>query len=170
VGYVQEIRNLPAKAKGIEAEFSTHPVIGLTFNLTGAWESSHVPNVLLPDGVTTVTHDLPQTPHWSGNALIRYEFALAGGMAMLQADALYQSHMCFTLLCAPVEQEPGYSVENARIGFTPKDSNVDLAFYVNNIFNHAYRIYAYDGSLYSGATQSTFARPRTWGINVRYHF
>ena len=129
-----------------------------------------MPNVLLPDGVTTVTHDLPQTPHWSGNALIRYEFALAGGMAMLQADALYQSHMCFTLLCAPVEQEPGYSVENARIGFTPKDSNVDLAFYVNNIFNHAYRIYAYDGSLYSGATQSTFARPRTWGINVRYHF
>ncbi len=170
VGYSQEIRNLQATAGGIEAEFSTHPIAGLTFNLTGTWEESHVPNVLLPDGVTYVDHDLPQAPHWSGNSLVRYEFALAGGMAMVQADAMYQSHMCFTVLCAPVEQEPAYHVENARIGFTPKDSPVDLAFYVNNIFNRAYRIYAYDGSLYSGATQSVFARPRTWGINVRYHF
>ena len=170
VGYVQEIRNLPAKAKGIEVEFSSHPIAGLTLNLTGAWEESHVPNVLLPDGATVVTHDLPQAPHWSGSALVRYEFPLAGGMAMVQADSLYQAHMCFTLLCAPVEQEAAYHVENARIGFTPKDSNVDLAFYVNNIFERAYRIYAYDGSLYSGATQSDYARPRTWGINVRYHF
>jgi iron complex outermembrane receptor protein len=170
VGYSQEIENLQATAGGVEAEFSAHPIPGLTFNLTGTWEESHVPNVVLPDGVTTVTHDLPQAPHWSGNSLIRYEFELAGGMAMVQADAMYQAHMCFTLLCAPVEQEASYHVENARIGFTPKGSPVDLAFYVNNIFNRAYRIYAYDGSLYSGATQSDFARPRTWGINVRYHF
>jgi iron complex outermembrane receptor protein len=170
IGYSQEIHNLQATAGGIEAEFSSHPIPGLTFNLTGTWETSRVPNVVLPDGVTTVTHDLPQAPHWSGNSLIRYEFELAGGMAMVQADAMYQAHMCFTLLCAPVEQEAAYHVENARIGFTPKDSKVDLAFYVNNIFNRAYRIYAYDGSLYSGATQSDFARPRTWGINVRYHF
>ncbi len=170
VGYTQEIRNLQAKAKGIEAEFSTHPIVGLTVNLTGSWEESHVPNVLLPDGATLVQHDLPQAPHWSGNALVRYEFPLAGGMASVQADSMYQSHMCFTLLCAPVEQEAAYHVENMRIGFTPKDTNVDLAVYVNNIFERAYRNYAYDGSLYSGATQSLYARPRTWGVNVRYHF
>jgi len=170
VGYTQEIVNLQAKAKGIEAEFSSHPIDGLTLNLTGSWEESHVPNVLLPDGVTVVEHDLPQAPHWSGNALVRYEFPLAGGNAMIQADAMYQSHMCFTLMCAPVEEEPAYHVENARIGFTPKGSNVDLAFYVNNIFNRAYRIYAYDGVYYSGATQSVYNRPRTWGVNVRYHF
>jgi iron complex outermembrane receptor protein len=170
VGYSQEIRNLQATAGGLEAEFSSHPIAGLTLNLNGTWEESHVPNVLLPDGVSIVEHDLPQAPHWSGNALIRYEFPLAGGNASVQADAMYQSHMCFTLMCAPVEQEPGYHVENARIGFTPKDSTVDIAFYVNNIFNRAYRIYAYDGSLYSGATQSDYARPRTWGVNVRYKF
>jgi iron complex outermembrane receptor protein len=170
VGYTQEIVNLQATAGGVEAEFSSHPIAGLTLNLTGSWEESHVPNVMLPDGVTVVDHDLPQAPHWSGNALIRYEFPLAGGNAMVQADSMYQSHMCFTLMCAPVEQEPAYHVENARIGFTPKDSNLDLAFYVNNIFNRAYRIYAYDGVYYSGATQSVYNRPRTWGVNVRYHF
>ena len=170
VGYTQEIRNLPAKAGGIEAELSSHPIPGLTLNLSGSWENSHVNDVLLPDGVTIVSHDLPQAPHWSGNALIRYEFDTPVGRAAVQADSLYQSHMCFTLLCAPVEQEPGYHVENARISLTPKDSPVDIAFYVNNLFNHAYRIYAYDGSLFFGSTEGIYGKPRTWGVNVRYHF
>ena len=170
VGYTQEIRNLPAVAGGVEAEFTSHPIPGLTLNLAGSWEESHVHDVLLPDGATVVTHDLPQAPHWSGNALIRYEFAAMGGLAAVQADSLYQSHMCFTVMCAPVEQEPGYHVENARISFTPKDSPIDLALYVNNVFNHAYRIYAYDGSLYFGSTEGIYGKPRTWGVNARYHF
>ena len=170
VGYTQVIRNLPAKAGGIEAEFTSHPIPGLTLNLSGSWENSHVNNVLLPDNATTVTHDLPQAPHWSGNALVRYEFDTPLGQAGIQADSLYQSHMCFTLLCAPVEQEPGYHVENARISLTPHNSPVDIAFYVNNVFNHAYRIYAYDGSLYFGSTEGIYGKPRTWGVNVRYHF
>ena len=170
VGYTQEIRNLPAKAGGIEAEFVTHPVPGLTINLSGSWENSHVNDVLLPDGATIVTHDLPQAPHWSGNALVRYEWETPYGDASVQADTLYQSHMCFTLLCAPVEQEAAYSVSNARIGFSPKGTNLDLAVFVNNVFNKAYRIYAYDGSLYFGSTEGIFGKPRTWGVNARYRF
>ncbi len=170
VGYTQVIRNLPAKAGGIEAEFSSHPIAGLTLNVSGAWQTSHVYDVVLPDNATTVTHDLPQAPHWSGNALIRYEFAAAGGTASVQADALFQSAMCFTVMCAPVEREAAYDTENVRIGFTPKDSAIDLAVYVNNVFNHAYRIYAYDGSLFFGSTEGIYGKPRTWGVTARYHF
>ena len=170
VGFTQEIRNLPAKAGGIEAEFSSHPIPGLTLNLSASWENSHVNGVLLPDAATIVSHDLPQAPHWSGSALVRYEFATPIGQAAVQADSLYQAAMCFTLLCAPVEREPSYHVENARLSLTPKGSPVDIAVYVNNLFNRAYRIYAYDGSLYFGSTEGIFGKPRTWGLNVRYHF
>lgn len=170
VGYTQVVRNLPAKAGGIEAELSSHPIPGLTLSANGSWEESHVHDVLLPDGTTVVTHDLPQAPHWSGGGLVRYEFPLAGGNAAVQADALWQASSCFTVLCAPVEREPSYNIENARISFTPKDSPVELAFYVNNVFNHAYRIYAYDGSLFFGSTESIYGKPRTWGITARYRF
>ncbi|KUR74454.1 TonB-dependent receptor [Novosphingobium sp. FSW06-99] len=170
VGYTQEVRNLPAVAGGIEAEFSTHPIRGLTLNLSGSWEESHVHDVLLPDDLTIVTHDLPQAPHWSGNALVRYEFDTPLGLAGVQADSLYQSHMCFSVMCAPVEQEGAYHVENARISLTPKDSAFDVAAYVNNVFNRAYRLYAYDASLYYGNAQGIYAKPRTWGVNIRYHF
>ncbi|EGD58274.1 TonB-dependent receptor, plug [Novosphingobium nitrogenifigens DSM 19370] len=169
-GYTQVVRNLPAKAGGIEAEFTTHPIPGLTLQASGSWEQSHVSNVLLPDGVTLVRHDLPQAPEWSGSALIRYEFPLAGGNASVQADGLFQSSSCFTVLCAPVERESGYTVENLRFGFTPKGTQLDLSVFVNNVFNRAYRSYAYDGSLYFGSTESVYARPRTWGITARFHF
>ena len=170
VGYTQVVRNLPATAYGVEAELNSHPMPGLTLQLAGSLEHSRVNGVLLPDGVTIVSHSLPQAPQASANMLVRYEFALAGGTASLQADARLQSSQCFSVLCAPVEREDGYGVANARVGFTPKGAPVDLAFYVNNLFNKAYLVYTYDGSLFFGSTESVYGRPRTWGITATVHF
>jgi iron complex outermembrane receptor protein len=166
----QVVRNLPAKVKGIEADLTTRPVRGLTLQLSGALQDSEVRNVLLPDGVTVQTHKLPQAPRFSGNALARYEFDLAGGRASLQADSLYQGKSCFTVLCAPVEREPAYHVENARIGFSPAGRRIDLAIFVNNIFQRAYRSYAFDGSLYWGDSLGVYAKPRTWGLSAKVRF
>ena len=166
----QVVRNLPAKVKGIEADLTTRPVRGLTLQLSGALQDSEVRNVLLPDGVTVQTHKLPQAPRFSGNALARYEFDLAGGRASLQADSLYQGKSCFTVLCAPVEREPAYHVENARIGFSPAGGRIDLAIFVNNIFQRAYRSYAFDGSLYWGDSLGVYAKPRTWGLSAKVRF
>lgn len=170
VGYTQVVRNLPATVKGIEADLTTRPAPGLTLQLAGALQSSNVKNVLLPDGVTVVNHDLPQAPSFSGSAMARYEFALAGGTASVQADAIVQSKMCFTVMCAPVEKEGGYGVANGRIGFTTADDKIDVALFVNNVFNKAYRVYAFDGSLYWGDTLGVYAKPRTWGLTARYNF
>ena len=170
VGLTQVVRNLPAKVKGIEADFSTRPAKGLTLQLSGAYQNSEVKNVLLPDGVTLVSHDLPQAPEFSGSAMARYEFDLAGGKASIQGDALFQSSMCFTVMCAPVEREKGYAVANARLGFTTADGKIDVAVFVNNVFEKAYRVYAFDGSLYWGDVLGVYAKPRTWGVSVTYNF
>lgn len=170
VGFTQLVRNLPARNVGIEAEFVTRPISGLTIQLNGSWQDSKVRNVLLPDGVTVEDHNLPQAPSFSGNALARYEFALAGGKASIQADSLYSGKSCFTVLCAPVEREGAYHVENARIGFTPGNGRVSIAAYVNNIFKRKYRVYAFDGSLFWGDSLGVYAKPVTWGVNLRYNF
>jgi iron complex outermembrane receptor protein len=166
----QVVRNLPAKIEGIEAELTSHPVRGLTIQLSGALQDSQVRNVLLPDGATIVTHSLPQTPGFSGNALVRYEFDVAGGKASLQADGLYQGKTCFTVLCAPVENEAAYHVENLRVGFAPARGRIDLAVFVNNLFERAYRNYAFDGSLFWGDSLGVYAKPRTWGLSAKLRF
>ena len=170
VGFTQVVRNLPATVKGIEADFSTRPLAGLTLQLSAAYQNSEVKNVLLPDGITLANHNLPQAPEFSGSAMARYEFGLAGGVASIQGDALFQSSICFTVLCAPVEQESGYAVANARLGFTTADKSVDVAVFVSNVFNRAYRVYAFDGSLYWGDALGVYAKPRTWGVSLRYNF
>jgi iron complex outermembrane receptor protein len=133
-------------------------------------QDSEVKNVLLPDGVTVKTSDLPQAPGFAGNALVRYEFDTSIGRASLQADALYTGKFCFTVMCAPVEREAAYHVENLRVGFTPKDSNLDLAFFVNNVFERQYRVYSFDASTYWGYTTGVYGKPRTWGVNAVWHF
>ena len=170
VGFTQVVRNLPAKVSGIEADFSTRPMKGLTLQLSGAYQTSKVKGVLLPDGVSVVDHDLPQAPEFSGSAMARYEFDLAGGKASIQGDVLAQSSMCFTVMCAPVEREKGYAVANARVGFTTADDKLDFSVFVNNLFNKAYRVYAFDGSLYWGDTLGVYAKPRTWGVSMKYNF
>ena len=170
VGFTQSVRNLRASNLGVEAELVSHPLTGLTLQANASAQRSRVYNVLLPDGVTVVTHNLPQAPSFSAGGLIRYEFALAGGIASLQADALYQDKTCFTVMCAPVEREPAYDVENLRFGFTPSGMKLDLAVFVNNVLNHAYRVYAYDGAYYNGEVAGVYAKPRTWGVTATYHF
>lgn len=170
VGFTQVVRNLPATVKGIEADFTARPAKGLTLQLSGAFQDSEVKGVLLPDGVSLVNNKLPQAPEFSGSALMRYEFGLAGGTASIQGDAIFQSSMCFTVMCAPVEREKGYAVANARLGFTTADDKIDVSFFVSNLFNKAYRVYAFDGSLYWGDVLGVYAKPRTWGVSVRYNF
>lgn len=170
VGYTQLVRNLPATIKGIEAELTAHPIEGFTLQASAAVQDSKVKNVLLPDGVTVVNHDLPQAPGFSGNALVRYEFGLGGARISLQGDALYTGKFCFSVLCAPDEREGAYHVENARIGVIPAGGKLELAFFVNNLFNRVYRSYAFDGSLYWGDALSVYGKPRTWGLTARVNF
>ncbi len=169
-GAVQTVVNLPARSKGIEADFSTRPVRGLTLQLSGSLLDTRVKHVELPDLATIVDHRLPQTPGFSGNALVRYEFAFAGGLASLQADVQHSGKFCFTVLCAPVEREKAYNVANARIGYAPDGDAWEIAAFVNNLFAETYRVYGYDNTLFDGTVAGVYAKPRTWGVTGTIHF
>jgi iron complex outermembrane receptor protein len=142
-GPVQTVINLDAEETGLEVEVNSHPVDGLTLQLGVSLLDSTVKDVPLPDGVTVVDHDLPQAPEFSGNALARYEFPVGSGTLAFQGDVQYSSEFCFTVLCAPVEQEESYTVANARISY---DSNSawNIAAFVNNLTEEEYRVYAFD--------------------------
>jgi iron complex outermembrane receptor protein len=170
LGQNQTIINLPATAHGLEAEINSQPVTGLTLQLGLSALSSNVKDIVLPDTVTRVEHDMPQAPRFSGNALARYEFPLAAGTASVQADVQYSGKFCFTVLCAPVEKEAAYTVLNARIGYAGSGGHWEVAAFGNNLSNEKYRVYAFDSSLFAGVVAGVYGKPRTWGITASYHF
>ena len=120
--------------------------------------------------MTHTDHNLPQAPHFAVNSLVRYEFAVANGMASVQTDLEYTSHFCYTVLCAPVEQEHAYAVTGTRFGYAAIDNRWDLAVYVNNVFDRDYRAYAFDSSPFGGIVAGVYAKPRTWGLSGTYRF
>jgi iron complex outermembrane receptor protein len=117
-----------------------------------------------------VEHDLPQAPSFSGNALARYEFGLGGGLASVQADVQYTDDFCFTVLCAPVEKEKGYTVLNARVGYGAQDGSWEVAVFGDNLTEEEYRVYAFDSSLFAGVVAGVYGKPRTYGVRAMYRF
>ena len=170
VGTTQTIVNLHAVANGLEIELRSRPVAGLTLQLGTSFEQSRVYNILLPDYVTIVNHDLPQAPHFSGNASAVYDFPVATGTGSIGTDLSYQGHTCFTILCAPVEHEGAYAVAGARLGYKPAGGHWEFDAFVHNMFDRAYRQYAFDASQFSGVALGVYAPPRTWGLSAAYRF
>ena len=109
-------------------------------------------------------------PSFSGNALARYEFELGGGLASIQADVQYTDDFCFTVLCAPVEKEKGYTVLNARIGYGAQDGRWEVAVFGDNLTEEEYRVYAFDSSLFAGVVAGVYGKPRTYGVRAIYRF
>jgi iron complex outermembrane recepter protein len=169
-GPVQTVINLDAETTGLEAELTSRPIEGLTLRLGASFLDTKVKDVPLPDGVTIEDHDLPQAPDFSGNALARYEFGFAGGTVGIQGDVLYSSEFCFTVLCAPVEQEDAYTVANARLSYDSGDGRWGVAAFVDNLFEEEYRVYAFDSSLFAGVVAGVYARPRWYGLSATYRF
>lgn len=170
LGVNQTVINLPATAFGLEAEVNSQPVTGLTLQLGVSALRSNVENIVLPDSSTRVEHDLPQAPDFSGNALARYEFPAGAGKFSLQADVQYTSKFCFTVLCAPVEKEAGYTLVNARLAYAGADDGWEIAAFANNLTNEEYRVYAFDSSLFAGVVAGVYGKPRTYGVTASFRF
>ena len=170
VGPVQSVINLDATALGLEAELNARPINGLTLQLGTSFLDTNVKDILLPDLVTVVDHDLPQAPHFSASALARYDFPIGGGTGLLQADAQYSGKFCFTVLCAPVEEERAYTLTNARVGYAGSSGSWEIAAFVNNLFEEEYRVYAFDSSLFAGVVAGVYGKPRIWGVTGTYRF
>ncbi len=170
VGTTQTLVNLHAVANGLEIELNSRPIDGLTLQLSPAFEQSRVYHILLPDFVSVVNHDLPQAPHFSANASANYDFPLGTGTGSVGTDLTYQGHTCFTILCAPVEREGAYAVAGARIGYKPAGGHWEFNSFVHNMFERAYRQYAFDASQFSGVALGVYAPPRTWGLSATYRF
>jgi iron complex outermembrane receptor protein len=170
VGTTQTLVNLHAVANGLEIELNSRPIQGLTLQLSPTFEQSRVYHILLPDFVSIVNHDLPQAPHFSLNASANYDFPLGTGTGSVGTDVSYQGHTCFTILCAPVENEGAYAVAGGRIGYKPAGGHWEFNSFVHNMFERAYRQYAFDASQFSGVALGVYAPPRTWGVTATYRF
>jgi len=163
------IKNLNAKEHGLEVELTARPIEHLTLTVGLSALNSTVKDVVLPDS-TVAERGLPQAPSFSGHASIRYEMAVgAGGKVGAQWLTTYVGASCFTVLCAPIDNEAAHAVSEARLSYQPAGEVWEISAFVNNLTNTVYRVFNSDTN-FIGAAESIYASPRWFGITASVRF
>ena len=163
------IVNVDATAKGMELELIASPLEGLDLLLGATWMESEVPDVTLPDGVTVIDSELPYAPSYSLNGLVRYQWDLFDGVASAQLDFNYSDDFCFSVFCAPLDEEEAYVVANARVKYEFPGEQWSISGFVTNFTDREYRLYTLDVSSL-GIANDAFAAPKMYGVTVDVKF
>jgi iron complex outermembrane receptor protein len=128
-----------------------------------------VPYVPTPAGDIVPT-EMPQAPHWTFNAVARYEWPMFGGHGSIEADAKWSSDQYLELINAPVDLQRAYAIVNGRVGFAAADGRWEVAGWIKNAANKFYRMYNLDLSGFIGVNQGVYGPPRTYGAEIVYRF
>ncbi|HEY6869000.1 MAG TPA: TonB-dependent receptor [Novosphingobium sp.] len=169
-GLTPTIFNTNARVIGAELELETRPVRGLTLGGSLAYLDAvahDVPSNLLGSGINLGDQQMPQSPRWSGNALVRYEFDALHGKVGLQADAKYTSRRYFNTVNHPALADPHDFVANARISYATADNRWEFAVWGRNLTNATVYVSGFDLAGTNGTTPLAVAPPRWFGGSVR---
>lgn len=158
--------NAEADSAGFEIELQASPTDGLDMLLGLAYNDV---DVTLPGGVETTS---VQSPEWTANAMLRYEWALDAGSIALQGDVNYRSEHLFALTALPNVTEDGYTVGNMSLTYTSEDASWVVSAFVENVTDEEYLVQTFDLSTADvfGLTQQYYGRPRWWGASLKYNF
>jgi len=160
--------NADAKSKGFELEFLANPVDNLDVVLGLAYNDIDVD---LGDGGPDTTS--VQSPKWSWNALLRYEWPMQnGGSLAIQGDANYRSKHVFALTALPNQTENGYTLANASVTYTTASEAWAVSAFVKNITGSEYLVQTFDLSTDAlfALTEQYYGPPSWWGISLRYRW
>lgn len=158
--------NADAKSKGFELEFMANPTDNLDVVLGVAYNDIKVD---LGGGVKTTS---VQSPKWSLNGLLRYEWPLASGRLAIQGDANYRGKHIFALTANPNQTENGYTLANASVTYTTGNDAWSVSAYIKNITGSEYLVQTFDLSTLDvfGLTEQYYGPPRWWGVSFRYNW
>ena len=123
------------------------------------------------NNVITRDREMPYSPNVSVNALARYQWPMLDGMMSVQVDMSYFGEHNLNAIDHPALIQEGYSLVNARLGWSSGDGRWQAEVRALNIANKEYLNQAYDGTTFwAGTIISVPSRPGRIFGSVRYNF
>lgn len=175
----------PFKVDGVEAEATLRPIDGLT--LSAGYSYMHAKKFVEFDNPLTTAVDITrfysvQTPKHSGNVAVDYELPIKEFAKLaFHADYAFSSSFWTTpggLLVAslgPNYERPATktSMLNGRIALKDIQTGpvkAEIAVFGKNLLNETYYTYAFDGAASGGGLAMFLQSPRTYGLEIRFHY
>ena len=164
--------------RGLESSLEWFPTHHLTANLGVSLLHAEIVDssvVLAPlnggPPATIAGNEVPNAPHYTVNALVRYDVPLPGGYNLgLQTDAVKVGAHYLEPNNRDVLRENGYYLLNGRISFRPENGPWEIAAWGRNLTNQTYLSAAQDLIQSLGFAEVVLGQPRTWGMTAEYRF
>lgn len=81
---------------------------------------------------------LANTPEWNINVSTRYEWAIAGLKAFVQANSLFRDDVNFSAAGDPNLTQDAYNIVNGSLGVGPEDGRWTASVFAKNLFDKNY--------------------------------
>jgi iron complex outermembrane receptor protein len=161
------VTNNNGRFEGGEAEIVARPMHGLDIHLGLSGISTVLYDVHTAQ-IGVVDQQATNAPKWSGNAMVRYAWAIGAGEASMQWSGDFYTGSYASVDNTPDVYIHGSSGQNVRVGY--KQGHWDYSAHVNNVFNTVRQTSAYDLTSIGGYAVQTFMPPRWWGVTVHYKY
>lgn len=180
-----------ARTQGIEIESQTLLPGNLFLSLNGAYLDAHyldnsqavcavgdTENVQ-DDGDPSTTDPcdysgarLAYAPEYSFSALLAGEWPVWNLPIMLTGgiDAVWQDDIFFQADTDPIDSQDAYWTFNLRLGVRDRDDRWRFTFFVDNLTDETYLVYANDMPVIEGAHWGSVASPRLMSVALAFNF
>ena len=116
-------------------------------------------------------NEAPLSSDLSFAGTARYEWPISQNRnAMVMLNANYRSDYFMELDNAPISEQEGYWLVNARAAITDSEGRWEVALWGKNLGDEVYRLYTNDISAVGGIVIRGFGSQRTWGGEFTYRF
>ena len=164
-----------AEGKGIEAELVVQPNEYLQFSAAGAWQEAEMEEIGL-DVCTTITggscvgNTLPFSPELSASGQMRITIPVGNSIVYFISEFVYSDDFYQGLENTPLQNTDSWTEWNFRLGADIGD-NLNVSLFVDNATDEEH----FDGTADLTADLGFAigfgpARPRTYGVDLRYRF
>ena len=183
VGAISGLGNVPKSViNGAELELTWAPLQGLVVKTGAAYLDTEIKEWQTPvsgvfdfatgqaiDVVYTdgANRNLPNSPQWSYNALVSYEWQLTGDYIMdISGDINYTDDQVNDI--KPQNSLEAFTVANLRLGLSDNSDTWRIMLWARNITDEYYYVGAFGGV--NGGYARRVGMPKTFGISVDYKF
>ena len=166
---ISTVTNEEAEFIGIELELFLTPANSLDIMFGGSWIDAEVTKLEVAPGLFRNTRPA-FTPEFQASGLIRYNQDTGFGNIAAQINGSFRSEVFHNARNFTAHEIESHTVIDIRLSWSDPGYEWTVSGFVDNLFDSDHGIIGFDNSGFTGNTQMSFARPRTYGLTLRRDF
>ncbi|MCY3750632.1 MAG: TonB-dependent receptor [Gammaproteobacteria bacterium] len=169
VNNVSSVRNEDAEFTGVELELFITPTGALDIMFGGSWTDAQVKGLEVATGLTRDTRPA-FTPEYQASGLVRYNLDTVMGTVAAQLSGTFRSEVFHNARNFTAHEIESHTVIDVRLTWSDPGYAWTVTGFIDNLLDSDHGIIGFDNSGFTGNTQISYARPRTYGVTIRRDF